>query len=296
MAAAYDINDVSEFELQRKKAAEQSAANLQTRKDALTRRFAALGNLDSGVRIKQEQLAADDESRNLNAANEAINAQQNAELRRRAELRQGQEFAAGEAEKGRLFASSEALKGREFARGERVGGQDFASQQAALQRLFASGEREAGQKFAGDQAGLQREFARGERLGSQEFAKGEREAGQQFAVSEADKNREIQKQQFQQQFDQSVKQFKESVAQFDLTFALEKEVTAKNLEFAQQVLEEPDLFEKLMGFSGLPSANSAKGLIDNITGAGSAGGADLGQYLGDYLQSRVPGLSLGRRR
>lgn len=139
------LNDTSQFDLARKRAKDQSDVDLQARKDALQRRFASLGNLDSGAQLKQEELAVNDASSNLTNANEGINAQQQAEIGRRKEVIQGQNFQTSEREAGQNFVSGEATKQRDYGTSERlasekygtserVSGQDFASSEANKQR------------------------------------------------------------------------------------------------------------------------------------------------------------------
>jgi hypothetical protein len=148
------LKDTSQFDVARKRVQEQSASNLQSRKDALARRFAALGNLEGGARLKIEQKVADEESQNLARANEGVDAAQNAELGRRREVIQGQQFATS----------------------EREGNQKFAGEQSAMQRAWGTGEREAGQKFAV-----------GEREAGQTYASGEAEKQRAVQQTQFDK-------------------------------------------------------------------------------------------------------------
>lgn len=244
------LNDTAQFDVARKKATDQSAVNLQARKDALARRFASLGNLDSGARLKMEENAANDEASNLNNANEGINAQQQAELGRRKEVVMGQNFQAGEAEKGRQFSGEQAAMQRQFATGERLGGQDFSAGQNDLQRKYATGEREAGQKFQGGQADLQRTFLTGERTAGETFASkeagdqrtfltGERTAGQTFASDEAKAQRQVQEDQFEKthgialtQLANQTQAMKDAQENFTKTYGLQ--VQASNLESQAQ--------------------------------------------------------------
>lgn len=256
------LKDTSQFDYARKRATEQSGANLQARKDALARRFAALGNLDSGARIKIEEQAANEEAGNLNNANEGINAQQQAELGRRKEVVQGQQFASGEAEKQRAYGTS-----------ERIAGQQFGGEQAAMQRAYGTSEREAGQEYASGQNDIQRKFATGERLSSQDFAalqsqlgrdfttqereqlqkyqSGEREAGQAFTSGEAAKQRQAQEEQFTKTYGLSLDQFKAAQDQFAQTFAEEARVNQANIGFA----------DKASKPSGLSALGAGKGNI-----------------------------------
>lgn len=143
--AGPNMDGMEEFDLQRKKAAQQNAAAVQGQKDALKRRFSALGNVNSGAAIKQENLAVDAGQRRLADTNEGIDAAKNAEIRRRVETDEGrkfqtservgsQDFAAGQADLGRKFQTGERIGSQDFARGERLSGQSFASNEAQMAR------------------------------------------------------------------------------------------------------------------------------------------------------------------
>lgn len=291
------LKDTSQFDLARKRAAEQSAANLQARKDALARRFASLGNLNSGARIKQEQLAADQEAANLNNANESINAQQSAELGRRKEVVMGQQFQAGEAEKGRQFSAEQAALQRAYGTSEREAGQSFASSQADLQRKFQTGERLSSQDFASLQAQLGRDFT-----------KSEREALQDYQTKATDKAQEIQREQFNKtyglevqrantavdqfntQLRESVKQYSANYEQVQRTFAEEVRINNKNIEFAQQTLDKKDFMDNLT--SALGGGNQKRGtatLVGAGIGAffgpvGALAGAGIGNAVGNWTK------------
>lgn len=244
------LNDTSQFDLARKKAQQQATVDLQSRKDALTRRFASLGNLDSGARIKQEENASNDVNSTLQNANEGINAQQQAELGRRKEVVQGQQFQSGEADKQRAYGTS-----------ERVAGQDFAGQQAAMQRKFTTGERLSSQDFGSLEAKLGRQFTTQER-----------EALQTYQTGEANKQRALQSDQFKKTFDLSSKQFNAANDQFNRTFAEEVRINDANIGFAQQALDKKGFLEGIGnsisgGFKGFGASisNGAKSIEDGVS-------------------------------
>lgn len=280
------LNDTSQFDLARKKAAEQSTVDLQNRKDALARRFASLGNLDSGAQIKQEQLAQNDAASGLNNANEAINAQQNAELGRRKEVVQGQQFAAGESQKGRDFSAQQAAmqraygtsereSGQQFTAGQQQKGQDFTAAQNEVQRKFATGERLSTQDFQSLQAQLGRDFTTEERKSLEDYQSGERQAGQQFQSEEADKQRAVQKEQFEKTYGLSLEQFAAAKKQFEDTFGEEVKVDQANIDLAQQV-------------------SGKKGVLEQIgsevsKNKGAAGGAGVGFLVGGPLGALAGG-------
>jgi hypothetical protein len=270
------LKDTSTFDYARKRASDQSAVNLQSRKDALARRFASLGNLDSGARLKAEEKAAQDETSNLTNANEGINAQQNAELGRRREVVQGQQFQAGESEKGRAFAGEQAALQRAYGTSERVAGQDFSAGQADIQRKFSTGERLSGQDFVALQAQLGRDFTtqerealqkyqRGERLESQDFANLQRQFGQKFQSEENKKQRDLQKAQFEKTFGLSMEQFIAAKDQFEKTFGEEVRVNNANIDFAQQALDKKGFLENLGG-------------LFDMKGVFGGGNSTLGQF------------------
>ena len=262
--------EIDEFKVARQRAAEQSQARVQQRNDALTRRYAQLGNLNSGSRLKQEQIAQNEESQNLRDQNQNIDVSEQAEMRRRREKSEDQAYASGEAEKGRSFATSERLGGQSYASGEnslqrryqtgereagqgfesseRVAGQTFAGDQASLARRFATSERLGGQEYASGEAGKQREYVTSERLGGQEYASGEnalqrryttgeREAGQKYATTEALAARSYDA--TQRGLDRTLT--KQGMAQ-------QKEQAAEQLVFARsQMTQAAEQFEKTFG-------------------------------------------------
>jgi hypothetical protein len=75
----------SQFDLQRKRAAQQVNSDVQGQKDALQRRAAQLGGGVNGALIKQDQIAQDEGAKRLDQANEGINVAETAENARKAE-------------------------------------------------------------------------------------------------------------------------------------------------------------------------------------------------------------------
>ena len=251
------FTDLDEFELARKRAERESKVRLQTRQDALQRRFASLGNLDSGIQLKQASLAEQEEGQALGDVREGINAAERQELRRRRELAEQRQFQTSERLGSQGFVSGESALGRRFATGERLGSQGFASGEAALGRRFAtserlgsqgfaSGEAKTGREFGAAQAEIGRRFATGERREAQDFSARERGSAQAFSSQETAKAQAQQASQFARQFDLTRKQFDVSQDQFDRTFAEEVRINNKNIEFAEKVLSEKDLIETIL--------------------------------------------------
>jgi hypothetical protein len=141
---------LDEYELLRKRALQQANAQTQAQDDALKRRFAAMGQLNSGASIKQMQLNAQAGAERADQAQEGISIAEAQERQRRKEVTEGRDFASGEAQKQRDFTSAESKIGREWQTGERLSSQSFASQQAAEQRGWQTKENEINRKLQGD--------------------------------------------------------------------------------------------------------------------------------------------------
>jgi hypothetical protein len=231
------LNDSSQFDLARRRAQQQSASNTQARRDALSRRFASLGNLDSGARVKLEQKAMDEEAQNLNQANEGIDAQQQAEMQRRKEILQSQQFQAGEAEKGRSFSSEQAAMQRAFQKGERVGSQDFQAGESALTR--GQQERQFNKTFDFTEDRAKRADKQFDMAFDEEIRRDKRnfiftEDRAKRADKEADRNMEI-----------TLDQLSTAKDQFDRTFAEEVRINDANLVFAERASKEKGFLEGL---------------------------------------------------
>lgn len=245
--------DSTQYDLARNRAAQQNNQAVQGQKDALKRRFAALGSINSGAAIKQDQLAEESGQQNLTNANQNIDASQAQEKQRIAEVNQGQEFAKSERLGSQEFAGGQAELGRKFQTSERLGGQDYASMQADLQRKFQTGERLSSQDFANLQ-----------RLGSQEFSHGENEA-----------NRFLQNQQYTQdlQFrqkvsDQQNEQFDKQYGLATKQFIADQATTDFNKRLAEQAANQKDngIFSQIgSGYHGI--LNTGKSYYDS-SGAG----------------------------
>jgi hypothetical protein len=102
------------FEAARTRATQRATADLQQNQDALKRRFAALGGLNSGAAIKQQQLL---QERSQQQREEAIQGIDAAEADRDLQQREAQtqrEFTGAEAEKQRGFQREQAGIDRGF--------------------------------------------------------------------------------------------------------------------------------------------------------------------------------------
>ncbi len=225
MAIDLQKNADAQFDVARKRAANQEAANLQGQKDALARRAAQLGGGPSGAFVKQEQVASNQSAERLGQANEGIDAAQQAETRR----------------------IGEVLQGQEFARGERVGSQDFAAGQAAIQRKYGTTEREASQGYATGERVASQGYATGEREASQAYATGERQAGQTFQAGES-----------QKAIDAAFKQQEMAIKAAAAEGALNRDQEAQKLaELKRQYDEDTKVNEKVNAISTILSGHNS---------------------------------------
>lgn len=103
-----------EYDYARKKVVEQSSQANSEAQDALKRRYAAMGALNSGSAIKQQQLQNDSSERNKNEALLGIGAQEAAAKREFAQQEAMKEFQSQEASAGRGFQAQESQLGRDL--------------------------------------------------------------------------------------------------------------------------------------------------------------------------------------
>lgn len=136
-----------QFELARKRASAQNNAAVQGQQDALKRRFASLGSVNSGAAIKQNQMVAERGQENLAAVNQNIDAAQTAEFGRKAELQANRDFARSERLGSQDFMGSQAELGRKFSTSERLGSQAFAAGENATTRKIQQQQYDADMKF-----------------------------------------------------------------------------------------------------------------------------------------------------
>jgi len=273
------------FNILQKKAEQQATAQTQEQKDALKRRFAALGAQGSGEAIKLEQQAGEQGAQRLQSAREGIEfakldeqSRLDAEQRGRdfatSERLGSQAFGAGETALGRKFASEQAGLQRGFLTGERLGSQEFQSGQADTQRSFLTGERIGAQDFATTERLGAQGFATTERLGAQGFATTEREGTQTFQSAENVLNRQL-------TANESLLQRNFEGLMFDQQFAEDVRVTNENLKIAQKEANKknPGLIGGLFGDVNLSLPGGGGGGSGNPF-SGFGGGSSLGSMAG----------------
>jgi len=111
------------FKKQQGRIQSQARAAEQGQVGAIRRRFAALGGLQSGAAIKQEQLARQGVQEQAQAAQEGLAEKQAQRDLARAEAAAQRGFQSSEAQKQREFAGTEAQKGRDFQ--QKLSDRDF---------------------------------------------------------------------------------------------------------------------------------------------------------------------------
>jgi hypothetical protein len=123
-----------EFALQRKKVEQRINADTQGQQDALQRRFAAQGMLNSGAAIKQQGIVANQAQQTREDALAGVDAAEIGEMQRRQEIQDNRDFAANEAKLGREFQASESSLGRALQASQFD--RNFAQQGSQFDRNF----------------------------------------------------------------------------------------------------------------------------------------------------------------
>lgn len=215
MATTAPIDPNARFQRQKDIAKQEQNAETQAAKDAMARRFAATGRLNSGAALKKEtqinQLGGDALQRRL----QGIQDSQDTEALRRQEI-----------EEARKFQSSEREASQMFGRGEREASQGFASEQANIGRNFATAERKGSQDFSKEMNKDQ-----------QSFSREERQSGQQFQSWQNELSRSLQRLAMDTQ-----------VSQFNQQFSEDKRVTDFNMKMAEAEANKKDIFGRLGDF------------------------------------------------
>jgi hypothetical protein len=150
------------YQLAREDASTQSRSQTEQEKEALRRRFAAMGGLGSGASIKAEQTAEREGARRLATGMSAITQQELGDKQRLEEIDQGQKFQTSERLGSQDFTKGENQVNRDFSTSERIASQDFTSGENKLGREFITGERVAGQTFSTSERVAAQTFTREE--------------------------------------------------------------------------------------------------------------------------------------
>jgi len=106
-----------EFDSMRRRLSSQYSQKRSEADDALQRRFAASGMLHSGAAAKQSRIQGDELTRQEADAQSQLGTQEMQEMQRRKEIMEGRAFQTSEREGSQNFAAGEAQKGRDFTGG-----------------------------------------------------------------------------------------------------------------------------------------------------------------------------------
>lgn len=135
------------YDAMRRRAQQQVNAQTQEQDDAMKRRFAANGMMNSGAYLKQQQIANDQSQQRMAEATQNIDFQEQAENQRREETQQAQQFQALEAQKQRdfskgMFDEESKFKREVFEREDAFRNKEFEASQSAnyLNSLLALAE------------------------------------------------------------------------------------------------------------------------------------------------------------
>tara|TARA_R110000868_G_scaffold62962_3_gene189961 strand:- start:15584 stop:16264 length:681 start_codon:yes stop_codon:yes gene_type:complete len=151
---------IPEFDVQRKKVEQRVNADAQGQQDAMARRFAAQGMLNSGAAIKQQGIVANQATQNREDALQQVDAAEMGEQQRRQEVVDQRDFASNEAKLGRDFQGNEsalarALQTSQFDRNFDQQGQQFKDQFGLSKDQFGLSK----EQFAAERADQQLNIA-----------------------------------------------------------------------------------------------------------------------------------------
>jgi len=145
-----------EFAAQRKKVEQRINADTQGQQDAMQRRFATQGMLNSGAAIKQAGIVANQAQQNREDALGQVDAAEMGEMARRQEVLDNRDFMSNEAKLGRDFGASESALSRAFQAGESKLGRDLQGSQ--FDRSFAQSGDQFDRNFAQQGSQFDRNF------------------------------------------------------------------------------------------------------------------------------------------
>lgn len=168
-----------EFAAQRKKVEQRINADTQGQQEAMQRRFAAQGMLNSGAAIKQAGIVANQAQQNREDALGQVDAAEMGEMQRRQEVMDNRDFAANESKLGRDFQGQEsamarALQSGQFDRSFGLQEKDFARQGEQFDRNFAQQGSQFDRNFAQQGSQFDKQFGlqeRGQQMQGEQFNK-----------------------------------------------------------------------------------------------------------------------------
>lgn len=153
-----------EFQAQRKKVEQRINADTQGQQEAMQRRFAAQGMLNSGAAIKQAGLVANQAQQNREDAIGQVDAAEMGEMQRRQEVQDQRDFISNESKLGRDFQGQEsamarALQSGQFDKTFGLQERDFTRQGEQWKQSFDQGASQFDRNFAQQASQFDRNFA-----------------------------------------------------------------------------------------------------------------------------------------
>lgn len=112
------VKESNMFDLARKRAEQRSTADAQKSTDAIQRRFASLGSLNSGSAIKAQQQAQEQAAAQREDTMEGIAAAEAQDKAQKADKQADRDFAAQQAATDRGFQAEQSRIGREWQAGQ----------------------------------------------------------------------------------------------------------------------------------------------------------------------------------
>lgn len=149
MANPNDPNALPEFEQLRQQQRQKFLAQKQDANDAISRRFAAMGNLNSGAAIKTQQITNQQIDEQANQADQAIGFQQAQQRTQLNEAQKGRDFQSAEAQKARDQDLSFKDKVFAFEKDSKLKQLDLAERQFALDKDAQEFEKRLAEMEAG---------------------------------------------------------------------------------------------------------------------------------------------------
>jgi hypothetical protein len=217
------------YELARQRATEQANTQAQSQNDAIRRRFASLGNLNSGAAIKQQQIAQDQANQQRERAISEINAQEadmqgQRDFQREMQSTQHQ-FQAGQSDKDR--AQQMALQDRGFS---------FQGGENALQRALQQRMQQEGFAFQGGENALQRALQQQMQQEGFTFQRGESALERQQQANQFAKQFGLQQQTFEKEYgrggykEQAMEMAKREADMNELIARINAQITAAGID------------------------------------------------------------------
>ncbi len=140
------------YDYMRTRAATDVNSSRQKTSEALDRRFASLGGLNSGAALKAQENVQRNADRASADRNMEIDSAEQGEAQQAREVEKNRQFARSEREASQGFQSGEAGKNRAFSSSEREASQGYGTKERLAGEKFSSGQADIDRKFRDQQA------------------------------------------------------------------------------------------------------------------------------------------------